>query len=65
MLLEVPFKGDEAPLRAMEHAEIISINTHHGIVKSFILEKLSNFFQVDRPRYVPESLYLNTSSRDL
>ncbi|KAJ8593905.1 hypothetical protein M405DRAFT_930530 [Rhizopogon salebrosus TDB-379] len=30
VLLEAPFKGDEAPLRAMEHAEIISINTHHG-----------------------------------
>ncbi|KAG2115212.1 RNA12 protein-domain-containing protein [Suillus discolor] len=30
VLLDVPFKGDELPLRVMEHAEIISISTRHG-----------------------------------
>ncbi|KAJ7745975.1 RNA12 protein-domain-containing protein [Mycena olivaceomarginata] len=30
VLLEFPFKGDEAPLRNMEHAELISIGTHNG-----------------------------------
>ncbi|KAJ6466338.1 RNA12 protein-domain-containing protein [Mycena sanguinolenta] len=30
VLLEFPFKGDEAPLRSMEHAELISIGTHNG-----------------------------------
>lgn len=30
VLLDTPFKGDELPLRAMEHAEIISISTYHG-----------------------------------
>ncbi|KAG1819493.1 RNA12 protein-domain-containing protein [Suillus subaureus] len=30
VLLDAPFKGDELPLRAMEHAEIISISTQHG-----------------------------------
>lgn len=29
-LLEFPFKGDETALRAMEHAELISIGTHNG-----------------------------------
>jgi hypothetical protein len=32
VLLDAPFKGDELPLRAMEHAEIISISTYHGTV---------------------------------
>ncbi|KAG1749107.1 RNA12 protein-domain-containing protein [Suillus paluster] len=30
VLLDPPFKGDELPLRAMEHTEIISISTQHG-----------------------------------
>lgn len=30
VLLEFPFKGDETPLRSMEHAELISIGTHEG-----------------------------------
>ncbi|KAF7322646.1 hypothetical protein HMN09_00043200 [Mycena chlorophos] len=30
VLLEFPFKGNETALRAMEHAEIISIATHNG-----------------------------------
>lgn len=30
VLLDAPFKGDELPLRSMEHAEIISISTQHG-----------------------------------
>ncbi|KAF8208542.1 exonuclease [Mycena galopus ATCC 62051] len=30
VLLEFPFKGDEAPLRSMEHVELISIGTHNG-----------------------------------
>ncbi len=32
VLLEFPFKGDEAPLRNMEHAELIAIGTHNGIL---------------------------------
>jgi hypothetical protein len=31
VLLDFPFKGDEAALRSMEHAELISIGTHHGM----------------------------------
>ncbi|KAK0197457.1 RNA12 protein-domain-containing protein [Armillaria mellea] len=30
ILLDFPFKADEAPLRNMEHAELISIGTHLG-----------------------------------
>ncbi|KAL0577896.1 mitochondrial escape protein 2 [Marasmius crinis-equi] len=30
VLLNFPFKGDEAPLRSMEQAELISIGTHNG-----------------------------------
>ncbi|KAJ3787851.1 exonuclease [Lentinula aff. detonsa] len=30
VLLDYPFKGDEAPLRSMEHAELITIATHDG-----------------------------------
>ncbi|KAK0210434.1 RNA12 protein-domain-containing protein [Desarmillaria ectypa] len=30
VLLDFPFKGDETPLRNMEHAELISIGTHLG-----------------------------------
>jgi len=30
VLLEFPFKGDEGPLRSMEHAELISVGTHNG-----------------------------------
>ncbi|KAJ7756804.1 RNA12 protein-domain-containing protein [Mycena maculata] len=30
VLLEFPFKGDEAALRSMEYAELISIGTHNG-----------------------------------
>ncbi|KAJ6500400.1 RNA12 protein-domain-containing protein [Mycena sanguinolenta] len=30
VLLDFPFKGDEAPLRSMEHAELITIGTHNG-----------------------------------
>ncbi|KAJ3978815.1 RNA12 protein-domain-containing protein [Lentinula detonsa] len=30
VLLGYPFKGDEAPLRSMEHAELIMIATHDG-----------------------------------
>lgn len=31
VLLEFPFKGDESALRAMEHAELISIMTVNGV----------------------------------
>jgi hypothetical protein len=31
LLMEFPFKGDEAPLRSMEHAELISIGTYNGL----------------------------------
>ncbi|KAJ3533719.1 hypothetical protein NM688_g7243 [Phlebia brevispora] len=30
LLVDLPFKGDETALREMEHAELISIITHHG-----------------------------------
>ncbi|KAJ4488366.1 exonuclease [Lentinula aciculospora] len=30
VLLDYPFKGDEIPLRSMEHAELIAISTHDG-----------------------------------
>ncbi|KAJ7184170.1 RNA12 protein-domain-containing protein [Mycena filopes] len=30
VLLEFPFKGDEGPLRSLEHAELIAIGTHNG-----------------------------------
>lgn len=30
VLLEFPFKGDETPLREMEHAELITVNTENG-----------------------------------
>lgn len=30
VLIDFPFKGDDAALRAMEHAELISIATHEG-----------------------------------
>jgi len=30
LLIEFPFKGDETPLRNMEHAELISIGTYNG-----------------------------------
>ncbi|TFK42802.1 RNA12 protein-domain-containing protein [Crucibulum laeve] len=30
VLLDFPFKGDEAPLRHMEHAELITIGMHNG-----------------------------------
>lgn len=34
VLLEFPFKGDEAALRGMEHAELISITTQDGTLCS-------------------------------
>jgi hypothetical protein len=30
LLIDFPFKGDETPLRNMEHAELISIDTSNG-----------------------------------
>ncbi|KAF9036944.1 hypothetical protein BDZ89DRAFT_946218 [Hymenopellis radicata] len=30
VLLDFPFKGDETPLRNMEHAELIAMGTHNG-----------------------------------
>jgi hypothetical protein len=32
LLGEFPFKGDESPLRSMDHAELISIVTNNGRV---------------------------------
>ena len=29
-MIDFPFKGDEQPLREMEHAELILINTQNG-----------------------------------
>lgn len=49
VLMDFPFKGDEGPLREMEHAELIAINTHNGRpttikpgkpVYRFVFEKL-------------------------
>ena len=40
VLLEFPFKGDETPLRHMEHAELITIGTLNG-TKKFVLESAS------------------------
>ncbi|KAJ7105752.1 RNA12 protein-domain-containing protein [Mycena crocata] len=51
VLLEFPFKGDEGPLRSMEHAELISIGNHNGRpstirpgkpVYKFVFERLVN-----------------------
>ncbi|KAJ7286029.1 RNA12 protein-domain-containing protein [Mycena rebaudengoi] len=51
VLLDFPFKGDEAALRSMEHAELISIGTHHGRpstirpgkpVYKYVFERLAN-----------------------
>lgn len=30
VLIDFPFKGDETPLREMEHAELITVNTENG-----------------------------------
>ena len=47
--MDFPFKGDEGPLREMEHAEFIAINTQNGRpttikpgkpVYHFVFEKL-------------------------
>ncbi|KAH8108444.1 RNA12 protein-domain-containing protein [Phellopilus nigrolimitatus] len=41
VLLEFPFKGDEAALRSMEHAELITIGTHNGQpVYRYVFERL-------------------------
>lgn len=32
VLLEFPFKGDEAALRSMEHAELITVGTRDGVL---------------------------------
>ena len=34
VLMDFPFKGDEMPLRNMEHAELISIGTINGMSAS-------------------------------
>jgi len=39
VLIDFPFKGDDAALRAMEHAELISITTHEGELTELIYLK--------------------------
>lgn len=42
VLLEFPFKGDEAALRGMEHAELISITTQDGKPRPFLLSRAAS-----------------------
>lgn len=50
VLLDFPFKGDEAALRNMEHAELISISTHNGIPPgSLSLRVCFSFSATGRP----------------
>ncbi len=40
VLADYPFKGDETPLRHMEHAELITIGTHNGTQSQMYLRAL-------------------------
>lgn len=39
VLMDFPFKGDESPLREMEHSELIAISTHNGLL-NYAMAKL-------------------------
>ncbi|KAJ7470384.1 RNA12 protein-domain-containing protein [Mycena latifolia] len=73
VLLEFPFKGDEAPLRSMEHAELISIGTHNGRpstirpgkpVYKYVFERLVNdsIFQATQDIAFNEKLIASAES---
>lgn len=64
MLVEFPFKGDEAALRSMEHSELISITTQDGKLLTIDVI-LSYFSQADRLRYDQEDQYIAMYSKDL
>lgn len=38
VLIDFPFKGDDAALRAMEQSELISITTHEGELPNVYLK---------------------------
>ncbi|KAJ7366516.1 RNA12 protein-domain-containing protein [Mycena albidolilacea] len=58
VLLEFPFKGDEAPLRSMEHAELISIGTHNG--RPSTIRPGKPVFQAVFERMVNDSIFQAT-----
>ncbi|KAJ6547159.1 RNA12 protein-domain-containing protein [Mycena capillaripes] len=58
VLLEFPFKGDEGPLRSMEHAELISIGTHNG--RPSTIRPGKPVFQAVFERLVKDSIFQAT-----
>ncbi|KAJ7702409.1 exonuclease [Mycena rosella] len=73
VLLEFPFKGDEGPLRSMEHAELITIGTNNGRpstirpgkpVYKFVFERLVNdsIFQATQDIAYNEKLIASAES---
>jgi hypothetical protein len=66
LLIEFPFKGDETPLRNMEHAELISIGTYNGAQRvSFVIFKariLTFGLQAVHRPYVLANLSINMCS---
>ncbi|KAH7927744.1 hypothetical protein BV22DRAFT_257665 [Leucogyrophana mollusca] len=73
LLIEFPFKGDELPLRHMEHSELISISTVEGRpstirpgkpVFKYVFERLVNdsVFQATQDIYVNEKLISNAEN---
>ncbi|KAJ7093140.1 RNA12 protein-domain-containing protein [Mycena epipterygia] len=74
VLLEFPFKGDEASLRSMEHAELISIGTHNGRpsiirpgkpVYKYVFERLVNdsIFQATQDIAFNEKIIADAESK--
>ncbi|KAJ7134886.1 RNA12 protein-domain-containing protein [Mycena epipterygia] len=74
VLLEFPFKGDEASLRSMEHAELISIGTHNGRpstirpgkpVYKYVFERLVNdsIFQATQDIAFNEKIMADAESK--
>jgi hypothetical protein len=64
VLVDFPFKGDEAALRSMEHSELISITTQDGKPLGIAMT-LSHFPQADRLQYDQEDLYIAMYSKGL
>ncbi|KAJ7871518.1 RNA12 protein-domain-containing protein [Mycena olivaceomarginata] len=58
VLLEFPFKGDEGPLRSMEHAELIAIGTHNG--RPSTIRPGKPVFQAVFERLVNDSIFQAT-----
>jgi hypothetical protein len=53
VLLDFPFKGDEVPLRNMEHAELITIGTVNGAASGFVIfETRPDTFNAGRPSVI-------------